>query len=276
MENRLSELMEIEEEYEEMKTKLKYEDGKFLNNDRKDNEILIIRGENTNLKKAITTLEEKIKQQDKLIEDKINEISSLKSLNTELNTKLDEKQKELNLCSNININISNHPQMDKCPFCNNIVANRDIKSSTNPIEAKPQLKVTHFQKVMPNLMKKSSSAINSNNTTFLNQTSSSVLNNNYTKGESNSDRAQNDFLAKYFTNKHSKSKSQLNHSSIKITRLPNGHMSNRSNAPIPPINQQNFSMNNINAYKQLFNSSVNHANRKNGNKTNYSARHGDY
>ena len=30
MENRLSELMEIEEEYEEMKTKLKYEDGKFL------------------------------------------------------------------------------------------------------------------------------------------------------------------------------------------------------------------------------------------------------
>ena len=166
--------------------------------------------------------------------------------------------------------------MDKCPFCNNIVANRDIKSSTNPIEAKPQLKVTHFQKVMPNLMKKSTSAINSNNTTFLNQTSSSVLNNNYTKGESNSDRAQNDFLAKYFTNKHSKSKSQLSHSSIKITRLPNGHMSNRSNAPIPPINQQNFSMNNINAYKQLFNSSVNHANRKNGNKTNYSARHGDY
>ena len=65
MENRLSELMEIEEEYEEMKTKLKYEDGKFLNNDRKDNEILIIRGENTNLKKAITTLEEKLKQQKK-------------------------------------------------------------------------------------------------------------------------------------------------------------------------------------------------------------------
>ena len=278
MENRLSELMEIEEEYEEMKTKLKYEDGKFLNNDRKDNEILIIRGENTNLKKAITTLEEKVKQQDKLIEDKINEISSLKTLNTELNTKLDEKQKELNLCSNININISNHPQMEKCPFCNNIVANiskRDIKSSTNPIEASPQLKVTHFQKVMPNLMKKSTSTINSNNTTFLNQTSSSVLNNNYTKGESNSDRARNDFLAKYFTNKHSKSKSQLNHSSIKITRLPNGHMSNRSNAPIPPINQQNFSMNNINAYKQLFNSSVN-TNRKNGNKTNNSARHGDY
>ena len=274
MENRLSELMEMEDEYEEMKTKLKYENGKFLSNDRKDNEILIIRGENTNLKKAITSLEEKVKQQNLEIEDKINEISNLKCLNTELNTKHEEKQKELNLCSNININISNHPQMEKCPFCNNI-SKREIKSSTNPIEASPQLKVAHFQKVMPNLMKKSSSTMNSNNTTFLNQTSSSVMNNNYTKVDSNSDRARNDFLAKYFTNKHSKSKSQLNHSSIKITRLPNGNISNRSNAPIPPINQQNFSMNNINAYKQLLNSSINHAIKKN-NKMNNSARHPEY
>ena len=164
--------------------------------------------------------------------------------------------------------------MEKCPFCNNI-SKREIKSSTNPIEASPQLKVAHFQKVMPNLMKKSSSTMNSNNTTFLNQTSSSVMNNNYTKVDSNSDRARNDFLAKYFTNKHSKSKSQLNHSSIKITRLPNGNISNRSNAPIPPINQQNFSMNNINAYKQLLNSSINHAIKKN-NKMNNSARHPEY
>ena len=60
MENKLSELMDIEEEFEEMKAKLKYEDGKFLTNDRKDNEILIIRGENINLKKAISSLEDKV------------------------------------------------------------------------------------------------------------------------------------------------------------------------------------------------------------------------
>ena len=44
MENKIEEYMEIEDEFEEMKTKLKYEDGSFLNNDLKDNEIIIIRG----------------------------------------------------------------------------------------------------------------------------------------------------------------------------------------------------------------------------------------
>ena len=45
--------MEIEEEYEELKEKVRYEGGKFLNNDRKDNEIIILRRENSNLKKEI-------------------------------------------------------------------------------------------------------------------------------------------------------------------------------------------------------------------------------
>ena len=43
MENKISEYMEMEDEFEEMKTKLKYEEGRFLKNDRKDNEIIIIR-----------------------------------------------------------------------------------------------------------------------------------------------------------------------------------------------------------------------------------------
>ena len=51
MENKIEEYMEMEDEFEEMKTKLKYEDGRFLNNDRKDNEIIILRGENSILKK---------------------------------------------------------------------------------------------------------------------------------------------------------------------------------------------------------------------------------
>ena len=51
LESRIEDYMEMEDDYEEMKTKLKYEDGKFLDNDRKDNEIVIIRSENTNLKK---------------------------------------------------------------------------------------------------------------------------------------------------------------------------------------------------------------------------------
>lgn len=275
MENKLSELMEMEEEFEEMKTKLKYEDGKFLDNDRKDNEIIIIRSENTNLKKILTSLEAKVKVLEKNIELKNKENEDLQSKNLELNKKLEEKQKELNLFSNININISNcnqsnnntpnissHPLVEKCPFCNNNVTVSSSKresKSLNPNESSPQLKVCHFQKVVPNLMKKS--LTNSNNNTFLNQTSTSIISNNYTKIDQN-DKAKNDFLAKYFTNRHSKSKSQLNHSSIKITRLPIGHLSNRSNAQIPPINQGSFNMNNINSYKQLFNNSINTNNRK--------------
>ena len=56
LEYKLEEYMEMEDEFEEMKTKFKYEDGKFLENDRKDNEIIIIRQKNTNLKQIITKL----------------------------------------------------------------------------------------------------------------------------------------------------------------------------------------------------------------------------
>lgn len=278
MENKLSELMDMEEDFEEMKAKLKYEDGKFLTNDRKDNEILIIRGENINLKKAISSLEDKIKQHEKTVEDCNKEISSLKALNEELKSKLEEKQKELNLFSNININICNdqinsstHTQLEKCPYCNKSMST--TKREAKP-EASPTLKMCHFQKVKATLMKKNTTLSNTN--AYLNQTSTSLLHASHTKHESNSDSSKNDFLTKYFTNKHSKSKSQLNHSSIKITRLPMGHLSNRSNAHIPLINQGNISANNLSAYKQLFNNStMNSSMRKSSNKTNNSTRHGD-
>ena len=60
--------MEMEEEFEEMKEKLKYENGKFLNNEKKENEILILRAENSNLKKAIDKNEKTIEEKDLLIE----------------------------------------------------------------------------------------------------------------------------------------------------------------------------------------------------------------
>ena len=66
LEYKLEEYMEIEEEFEEMKSKFKYEDGKFLENDRKDNEIIIIRQENTNLKKIISSLEKDNEEKKKI------------------------------------------------------------------------------------------------------------------------------------------------------------------------------------------------------------------
>ena len=53
LEMKLNAYMEMENEFEELKEKVKYEGGKFLNNERKDNEIIILRQENSILKKEI-------------------------------------------------------------------------------------------------------------------------------------------------------------------------------------------------------------------------------
>ena len=65
-ENKIGMYMDMEDEFEEMKAKLKYEEGRFLKNDRKDNEILILRSENSKMKKIIDELEEKNKLLEKI------------------------------------------------------------------------------------------------------------------------------------------------------------------------------------------------------------------
>lgn len=50
MEKQIKDYKEMEESFEQMKEKYKYPEGKFLENEIKDNEILIIRAENKNLK----------------------------------------------------------------------------------------------------------------------------------------------------------------------------------------------------------------------------------
>ena len=108
LENKIEEYMEMEDEFEEMKTKLKYEDGKFLENDRKDNEILIIRAENTKLKQIIQDNEVANKKQNEIILQKETLINDLNTKLSILSKKLEKTEKELNLFSNINININNN------------------------------------------------------------------------------------------------------------------------------------------------------------------------
>ena len=107
MENKIEEYMEMEDEFEEMKVKLKYEDGRFLNNDRKDNEILIIRSENSNLKTTIDELEKKNEKLENLINQQNEKIKNLNKDIKELKMKLEEKQTEINLSQNY-FNITNH------------------------------------------------------------------------------------------------------------------------------------------------------------------------
>ena len=110
-ENKIKNYMNIEAEYEEMKQKLKYEDGKFMNNDRKENEIEILRRENSNLKKAILKMEkENILIESKRREEK-KQIEELKNQNEKYKKiikKLEKSQKDISINSSINININNN------------------------------------------------------------------------------------------------------------------------------------------------------------------------
>jgi len=94
LEMKLNAYMCLEEEYEELKEKVKYDGSKFMDNEKKENEILILRKENSSLKKEIIKFEHdfkikenKIKEDQQMItEMKINienlnkKITSLKSL----------------------------------------------------------------------------------------------------------------------------------------------------------------------------------------------------
>ena len=96
LEMKLNAYMSLEDEYEELKEKVKYEGGKFLDNDRKDNEIIILRSENSALKKEIIKLE----NTNKISENKINEhkknIKNLQSNIESLNRKIYDLEKMLN------------------------------------------------------------------------------------------------------------------------------------------------------------------------------------
>jgi hypothetical protein len=100
MENKIEEYIEMEDEFEEMKIKYKYENGRFLNNDRKDSEILILRSENSKLKNSIKEMENNVIKLEKLNEEKKNKISKLTDEINELKIKIETKQSELNLSQN--------------------------------------------------------------------------------------------------------------------------------------------------------------------------------
>ena len=267
MENKLEEYMEMEDEFEEMKVKLKYEDGKFLNNDRKENEIIILRQENINLKNAIKESDEKTKNLQKNLSSKENDILKLKNSIEEIKLKLEEKQKELNLFSNINININNNPinnnnsninnkysfQYSNNNSATNLLSSGtkdEINSSSLRNEHSPGMKVFHFQKVKSNSSKKKKQ-----NNEFLSNTRNELA-----------ERTKLDFISKYFTNQNKSNNNTLNNSCIKITRLPpsniknninlyNNNNNSNNNSQIPILAKSNF-QNKILSYSHRSNSTT--------------------
>ena len=103
--------MEIKDEYDEMREKFRYEKGKFMDNEKKENEIEILRKENCNLKNYINKLEKekknlelKKKTDDQTISDLKNQLEILEKKITIFLENDNENSKN----SNINININNN------------------------------------------------------------------------------------------------------------------------------------------------------------------------
>ena len=133
-----------------MKEKLKYEDGKFLNNDRKDNEIIILRKENINLKNYISENEKKLKTLELNLSEKEKNIISLENKIQKLNLKLEEKQKEI--YSTINFEANNNTNIST-----NILSvnKQDSLNNENNKSYSPNLKLFQMQKIKSKLFKKS-------------------------------------------------------------------------------------------------------------------------
>ena len=247
MENKISEYMEMEEEFEEMKTKLKYEEGRFLKNDRKDNEIIIIRGENSNLKQSIKKLEEKINKLEKDKQDKTKMINELQEEMKKFKVKLKELQKQNEIlnahCINININnVNGNNNKNGNTYNNNNINSPNLNNPANKEENSfTKNKIVYFQKVNKKLL-----------TNKLNK--AEALNN--TRNES-LERTKSDLLNKYFINNKINKNNNilLNNSAIKINSFQYGNnkqlnQSNHNNEFPVPLFSNRMHINNYSIIKK--------------------------
>ena len=224
LENKISDYMDMEEEFEEMKMKLKYEEGRFLKNDRKDNEIVILRGENTNLKQSIKKLEEKLKEFQTKIEKKDKKILELQEENNKLKNKIkaiQNQNEKLNAnCINININ-------------NNL--NNNTKNANGNNIRGDHLNLKNSEK--KNILK--------NNNIFYKKISKKIVSKgetlNYTKND-NFERGKSD-LNRYSINRNN---NFMNNTSLK-NNIHFQHINSRR------INQQNFKDIHIPAFSNIMN-----------------------
>ena len=110
LEHKIKNLLIRDEEYEKLKqlTNVIVENGHFILNDRKENEIIILKAENSNLKKAINKFEKEIEKKNRREKELKNEIQIIietydKKLN-ELKKNLTPTKKTKHSNSSININ----------------------------------------------------------------------------------------------------------------------------------------------------------------------------
>ena len=112
LEIKLNAYSSMEEDYEELKEKVKYEGGKFLENDRKDNEIMILRNENSKIKKEIKKLENQKVIMESEYNDKIKQLEmEIDKLNKKISD-MEKNNKENNSNSSINLKANGKDNKD--------------------------------------------------------------------------------------------------------------------------------------------------------------------
>jgi hypothetical protein len=260
LKNKLNEYMDMENEFEEMKAKFKYEDGRFLVNDRKDNEIIIIRSENSNLKMTIKKLEEQIKRnnliqlsKDKIINELKYEIEVLKKNYIEIKNDLNNSTKEqLNLLNKINININsgtnnnnvkNKNNKDKnynsCMNSFKYLNDESNASSKEKLNMTDRIKAINFNIRNNGIPKNKKSKNNSKKNSLLNTTRNDSF-----------DKTNNDFLKKYLSVKAAK-RININKIYSKIIKNNKNNFIN-SSFQIPVYNNKRKNLKKISSMKKIY------------------------
>ena len=248
MENKIGDYMEMEDEFEEMKTKLKYEDGRFLNNDRKENEIIIIRGENSNLKKSIKILEQQIINLEKDKQEKTKIIDELQESMKKFKVKFKDLQKENEILNShsINININNViGTNNKTGLSNN---NFKYENNNSKNKDKEKNKIFPYHKIKDKLLNKK------HNEEILSNTRNASL-----------EKSNSNLLNKYLiVNRIYKNNNHLNNSCVKMNHYSKANNQKQNffnnSSSHKPFNRNN--MKSFNVMKKMMYSGGNNNNNR--------------
>ena len=115
LEMKITAFSSMEEEYEELKEKVRYEGGKFLENDRKDNEIMILRNENSKIKKEIKKLESQkmiLEAEKNEYKDEIKQLENNVDILNKKIVNLEKNMKDNKFNSSVNLKINNKDNKD--------------------------------------------------------------------------------------------------------------------------------------------------------------------
>ena len=240
--NKIRNFIEMENEFESLKQKVKYNGKHFLDNDRKENEIEILRRENSNLKKAISKIEQEKKLYDSKTEISQKTILNLRNQIEKLNNKLYKVEQELteikeNANSKINININNGKTSSNLIINQNFELPKRNKYLKNQ---KASLTYNEVKKTKPNNIRRSTNNIFEDKvfTNSYNKILNSISNRNTISSKKNKRNRNNsmnnieekkkaEIISKYFTNRgHKNHKSNFNNY-FKFSQLTSGFPSSK-------------------------------------------------